>query len=102
MTASESNRSKSENSVSRPISRDRVTLTRDPRTRRIVEYAHDKGGATTSRDLAAAAGWTLDETETHLQRLEAENFVQLLCERDARIVLLTKDGEALARGRIES
>lgn len=97
MTAQEPNRSVSDNSVSRPIARDRFSLERDPRTRRIVEYTHDHNGATSGRDIAAEAGWTLDETEAHLQRLEAENYVQLVGEEHSRIVLITGRGERLAR-----
>jgi DNA-binding MarR family transcriptional regulator len=97
MTAHRPTRSQSENSVSRPIAGDRVTARRDPRTRRIVEYLHEHNGATTGQDIAAKAGWTRDETETHVQRLEDADLVQLLGEEHDRIVLLTSRGEELAR-----
>ena len=102
MTASEPNGSRSENSVSRPLPRDRLSLTRDPRTRRIVQYADNQNGATSIRDIAAAAGWTLQETRTHVERLERANFVQLLGEDGDGIVLLTVRGENVARGRVDS
>jgi len=96
MTAHNPDGSQSENVVSRLARGDR-SLTRDPRTRRIVEYAHNHNGSTTSRTIAARTGWSIEETESHLQRLERENLIQLLGERDARIILLTLRGERLAR-----
>ena len=97
MPAYKPNRSRSHNSDSRSITGDRVSLQRDPRTRRIVDYLHDHSGATTGQDIAAKAGWTRDETETHLQRLEDATLVQLLGDKHDRIVLLTSRGEELAR-----
>jgi DNA-binding MarR family transcriptional regulator len=97
MPAHKPTRSQSDNSDSRPVAGDRVTARRDPRTRRIVDYLHDHNGATTSQDIATEAGWTREETETHLQRLEDATLIQLLGDKHDRIVLLTSRGEELAR-----
>jgi DNA-binding MarR family transcriptional regulator len=98
MTAHKPNRSQSDNSASLPIEAESITVDSDPRTRRIVQYLTENG-STTGRDIAHRAGWTLEETETHLGRLEAGNYVQLIGEPRARIVLLTERGEQLARDR---
>ena len=100
MTAHKPNRSRSDNSDSRSIAGGRVPLQHDPRTRRIVDYLHDHSGATTGQDIVAKAGWTREETETHLQRLEDATLVQLLGDKHDRIVLLTSRGEDLTRRKL--
>lgn len=101
MTAPDTNRVESDNSTPRPAYEGRtITPTRDPRLRRIVEHANKNNASTTERDIATKAGWTLRETREYLQRLEADNLVQLIQSGNTRIALLTERGEQFARGEL--
>lgn len=71
---------------------------RDPRTRRIVDHAYQKNGATSSRYLASRGDWKLEETEADLRNLEREALVQFVGEPLDRIVSLRTGGDGLARG----
>ncbi|SEU01081.1 hypothetical protein [Natrinema hispanicum] len=100
MTANKINSVPSDNSVSRlPTEAEAVTVTRDPRTRRIVGLADSYAGTTTAKDIANRTGWTLEETRVHARRLEEEDLVQTIGE-GSRILLLTERGERLARGEL--
>jgi len=105
MTAHDTNRVKSDNSTSPAAGRPgfdggAITPTRDPRLRRIAEYATNRNASITRNDVAALAGWTLTETDEHIERLEAANLAQLIQSGNTRIVLLTERGEQLARGEL--
>jgi len=100
MTASNPNRSPSDNSGSRlPVDAESIAVERDPRTTRIVEHIN-QNGPTTARDIASLTHWTLEETDTHLQRLRDGNYLQLIGEPESCIALLTERGEQLARGAL--
>lgn len=96
MTAPKSNRSRSNNSDSLPVEAESITVERDPRTTRIVQYITEKGPAD-GHEIASKAGWTLRETEADLRRLEDENYVQLFGEPRDRIIIVTERGERFAR-----
>jgi len=96
MTAHQTNRSQSDNSASLPNEAESISVERDPRTTRIVQYITQQGPAD-AREIASKAGWTQQETEAHLRRLEAENYVQLFGEPRDRIIIVTERGERLAR-----
>lgn len=97
MTASDTNRSRSDNSVLEPnAAGDCLAPERDPRLRSIIEYTTNHG-STTQRDLSAVMGWPLREIDRHHRRLEDAGLAKLIDEGDCRIVLLTVRGEQLVQ-----
>ncbi|SFC67800.1 hypothetical protein SAMN05444422_11456 [Halobiforma haloterrestris] len=101
MTATKTDRVRSDNSVSRD--RDRretpgVTPENDPRLHRIVQLANQRDGPSTRNDIAGKSGWLLEEVDDYLEWLRQGNYVQWLEEDRTIIVLLTGRGEKLAEG----
>ena len=99
MTAPETTRSWSDNSVRHPRKDGESTQTPecDPRLRRIVQHVSDTGGSTTRKDIAIRSGWELQTVNQLLTVLENHNFVHLIKDEDCCIVLLTLTGEYLAQ-----
>jgi hypothetical protein len=99
MTAIDSTRSRSDNSVRHPEGSGESAPTPecDPRLRRIVQYASDNGGSTTRRDIAVRSDWEIQTVNQLLASLEKYNFVHLIEDEVRGIVSLTLRGEYLTQ-----
>lgn len=105
MTANDPTRPRSDNSI--PLREyeggvGRLAPERDARLQTVVQFLADRDGAVARDELAARAGWTLDETDEHLRRLRQVNCIQLLDEFVEPVVLLTERGERLANGGLDA
>ena len=99
MTAPNTTRSRSDNSVRHPDGNGASGLApeRDPRLRRIVHYASDTSGSTTRKDIIIKSGWEHQTVNQLLAQLTDDNLVHLIEDEDCCIVLLTLKGEHLAQ-----
>jgi len=101
MTANDTNRVRSDNSVSRRIESEEKLSEHDVRSRRsIVEHAHEHGGTTTRRDLLAQTELSPEELNEHLPLLADGGYVDLVGDTEREAVLLTCRGGLLARGEL--
>ncbi|SNZ18197.1 hypothetical protein SAMN06269185_3290 [Natronoarchaeum philippinense] len=98
MTASETNRPESDNSVLQAYEDSPLTPDRDPRLQKIAQFAADRNGATTRRDLSIESDLQLREIDERLNRLAAGGYVEIVGDDVDCIVLLTAAGQQLARG----
>jgi hypothetical protein len=98
MTAKDTNRVKSDNSVSRSAESKSECFEHDARSRRIVEHTHEHGGSTTRRDLLAQTTLTTDELDEYLPRLADGGYIDLIGEAEHEAILLTCRGGSLAGG----
>ncbi|SEH60965.1 hypothetical protein SAMN05192561_11258 [Halopenitus malekzadehii] len=95
MTAHEPNRSRSDNSV---LQTETLAPSRDPRTRRIIDYVvNNPGSSATLRDIAVETGEPLRDITAQLDRLEKAGYVELLDKSGCCIVLPTFEGEQLVQ-----
>lgn len=99
MTAPDTTRSRSHNSIRHPEGNGESVKAPecDPRLRRIVRYASDTSGSTTRKAIAIRSSWELRTVNQLLNVLENHNFVHLIKDEDCCIVLLTLTGEYLAQ-----
>jgi 6-phosphogluconolactonase (cycloisomerase 2 family) len=100
MTANDTNRVTSDNSVSQSAEGTEKHSEHDVRSRRIVEHAHEHGGTTTRRDLLAQTDLSLDEVNTYLPLLADSGYVDLIGDGDREAILLTCRGGQLAGGTL--
>jgi len=98
MTAKDTNRVGSDNSVSRSVEGAEIITERDERSRRIVRYARNSGGSTTRRDLLAKTDLSDGELDDLLRRLANGGYVDLIGEAEHEAIVLTCRGEHLAGG----
>ncbi|AUX08307.1 hypothetical protein AArcSl_0657 [Halalkaliarchaeum desulfuricum] len=98
MTANDTNRVESHNSVSRDAESAEIVSEHDARSRRIVEEARAIGGTTTRRDLVARTDLSATEVNDRLQKLADGGYVDLIGEPDHELIVLTCRGEHLAGG----
>ena len=98
MTAKDTNRVGSDNSVSRSFEETEIVTDHDARSRRIVHHARDSGGSTTRRDLLAKTDLSNDELEGLVRRLTDGGYVDLIGEAEHEAIILTCRGEHLAGG----
>lgn len=98
MTAPDTTRSRSDNSVRHPDDDGASGLApgRDPRLRRIVHYASDSG-STTRKDITIKSGWEHQTVNQLLAQLTDDNLVHPIKDEDCCIVLLTLKGEHFAQ-----
>jgi len=100
MTANDTNRVGSDNSVSQPTEgRDKLSE-HDTRSRCIVEHAHEHGGTTTRRDLLTQTDLSADELNSYLPLLADSGYVDLVGDAEREAVLLTCRGGQLAGGEL--
>lgn len=97
MTAKDTNRVMSDNSVSRSDEGAEKLTEHDTRPRRIAEYAHKQGGSTTRRDLLAQTELTDKEVNEYLPLLADGGYVDLIGNAEREAILLTCRGGLLAR-----
>jgi len=100
MTANDTNRVGSDNSVSRSVEGTEKLSEHDVRSRRIVEHAHEHGGTTTRRDLLTQTEISLDELNKYLPLLADGGYVDLVGDGEHEAILLTCRGGLLAGGEI--
>lgn len=97
MTASNTDSLDSDNSTVRSeLGGGIIPPGRDPRCRRIVDFATNQGGSATLRDLAIESGWPRSEIEGYVRRLLMAGYVHLINHNEDMIVLVTASGEKLA------
>lgn len=99
MTAPNTTRSRSDNSVRYPDGNGASghAPERDLRHRRIVHYANETCGSTTRKDIIIKSGWEHQTVNQLLVQLADDNLVHLIEDEDCCIVLLTVEGEHLAQ-----
>ena len=100
MTANDTNRVRSDNSVSRQVESTEKLSEHDARRRSIVEHAHEHGGTTTRRDLLTQTELSPEELNEHLPVLADGGYVDLVGDTEREAVLLTCRGGLLARGEL--
>jgi len=98
MTASDTNRPESDNSVLQAYEDSPLSPDQDPRLRKIVQFTADRHGATTRRDLSVESDLPLREIDKRLNRLAAGGYVEIIGDDADCIVILTAEGQQLARG----
>lgn len=98
MTAKDTNRVKSDNSVSQSAGESEIVTEHDTRSRRIVRHARNSGGSTTRRDLQTKINLSDDELRDVLRRLADGGYVDLIGEGEHEAIVLTCRGEHLAGG----
>jgi len=98
MTAKDTNRVGSDNSVSRSIEGAEIITEHDTRLRRIVRITRNSGSSTTRRDLQAKTDFSEDELDKFLQQLADGGYVDLIGKAEHEAILLTCRGEHLAGG----
>lgn len=98
MTAKDTNRVGSDNSVSRPAEETEIVTEHDTQSRRIVRHARNSGGSTTRRDLLMKTDLSDDELDGLLRRLADGGYVDLIGEAEREAIVLTCSGEHLAGG----
>jgi len=100
MTANDTNRVRSDNSVSRRVESTDTLSEHDTRSRSIVEHAHEHGGTTTRRDLLAQTELSPEELNEYLPLLADGGYVDLVGNAEREAILLTCRGGLLARGEL--
>ena len=99
MTAPDINSAASDNSVFQGTEDGADTPANDSALVQIIEHAYETAGTTTRRDLKIESQWSSSELDKHLDRLEGEGYAELIGESNRQMLLLTNQGEFLARER---
>ena len=101
MTANDTNRVGSDNSVSHCDESPEFPTEHDTRNRRIVEEIRAVGGTTTRRDLLTKIdGQSLNDLDTRLNRLADDEYVDLIGEEGHQLIVLTHRGEHVLEGEL--
>jgi len=99
MTAFDTNSAASDNSVFQGTEDGVYTPANDLALVQIIEHAFETAGTTTRRDLEIETQWSAAELDQLLDRLESKEYAELIGESDRQMVVLTNQGEFLARER---
>ena len=101
MTANDTSRVGSDNSVSHRDESAELTVEHDTRNRRIVEEIQAVGGTTTRRDLLSKIDeQNLKDLNTRLKRLSDAKYVEIIGEEGHQLIVLTHRGEQLVGGEL--
>lgn len=99
MTAPNTNSAASDNSVFQGTEDGVDTPANDLALVQITEHAYETASTTTRRDLKIETRWSSAELDELLDQLEAKGYVELIGESERQMIVLTHQGEFLARGR---
>jgi hypothetical protein len=99
MTAPDINSAASDNSVFQGTEDGVDTPANDLALVQIIEHAYETAGTTTHRDLEIETQWSAAELDQLLDQLESKEYAELIGDSDRQMVVLTNQGEFLARGR---
>lgn len=95
MTALDTNRAASDNSVFQGSEDRPDTPANDRALVQIIEYVYETASTTTRRDLEIEAQWNTTELDQLLNRLEAIGYAELIGDSDHWMIMLTSRGEFL-------
>lgn len=99
MTANDTSRVGSDNSVSHRDESIEFTVEHDTRNRRIAEEIKAVGGTTTRRDLLSKTDeQSLKSLNVRLQRLADDECIDIIGEEGHQLIVLTLRGEHLVGG----
>jgi len=99
MTANDTSRVGSDNSVSHRDESTEFTVEHDTRNRRIAEEIQAVGGTTTRRDLLSKIDeQSLKNLDVRLNQLADDEYIDIIGEEGHQLIVLTHRGERLVRG----